>query len=119
MVPERIPRAALGLSGPPSPRSRLRIISVAAENWNVNCGLAASAVAVALVLATVLVPLPGVTGPVVAIVRGLPEGLGLFATKLTLGFAAIGRVVRKVDEGEEVAGCDIALSHSRACCIGM
>jgi hypothetical protein len=45
---------------------------------------------------------------VVAIVRGVLEGLELFAPKLTLGFAAIGRVVRSADEGEEAAGCDIA-----------
>jgi hypothetical protein len=55
-----------------------------------------------------LVPLLGVTGPVVAIVRGVPEGLELFAPKLVLGFAAIGRVLRKADEGEEAAGCGIA-----------
>lgn len=73
-----------------------------------NEGRAASDVGGALVLAPVLAPLPGVTGPVVAIVRGVPEGLELFAPKLTLGFAAIGRVERKADEGEEAAGCDIA-----------
>jgi hypothetical protein len=61
-------------------------------------------VAGALVLAPGLAPLPGVTGPVVAIVRGVLEGLELFAPKLTQGFAAIGRVVRSADEGEEAAG---------------
>jgi hypothetical protein len=53
-----------------------------------------------------------VTCPVVAIVRGVPEGLELFAPEPTLGFAAIGRVLRKAEEGVEAVGCDIAWSFA-------